>query len=127
MEQSSPLPSQDWFQETFTQYDYGGQISAARAREFGRLSGVTYLDHGGATLYPHSQIHHFYQDLAENIYGNPHSGNIASRLTHDTIEHVRCRYGIKTMFQHIYLAFSKAGANKLQDGQGTTQRGVEKQ
>lgn len=91
MEQNSPLPSQDWFQETFTHYDYGGQISAARAREFGRLSGITYLDHGGATLYPHSQIHHFYQDLAENIYGNPHSGNIASRLTHDTIEHVRCR------------------------------------
>ncbi|XP_038653614.1 molybdenum cofactor sulfurase isoform X2 [Scyliorhinus canicula] len=52
---------------------------------------ITYLDHGGATLYSHSQINHFYQDLAENIYGNPHSANIASRLTHDTIERVRYR------------------------------------
>ncbi|GCB62050.1 hypothetical protein scyTo_0014432, partial [Scyliorhinus torazame] len=52
---------------------------------------ITYLDHGGATLYAHSQINHFYQDLAENIYGNPHSANVASRLTHDTIERVRYR------------------------------------
>ncbi|XP_078093152.1 molybdenum cofactor sulfurase isoform X2 [Mustelus asterias] len=55
------------------------------------IVGITYLDHGGTTLYAHSQIHHFYQDLAENIYGNPHSANVASRLTHDTIEHVRYR------------------------------------
>ncbi|XP_069767934.1 molybdenum cofactor sulfurase isoform X2 [Narcine bancroftii] len=91
MEQRGLLPSQDWFEETFKQYGYGGQIGATRAREFGRLAGVTYLDHGGTTLYPHSQINHFYQDLAENIYGNPHSGNVASRLTHDTIDRVRCR------------------------------------
>ncbi|XP_029445724.1 molybdenum cofactor sulfurase isoform X2 [Rhinatrema bivittatum] len=30
-------------------------------------------------------------DLTENVYGNPHSQNISSRLTHDTIEHVRYR------------------------------------
>ncbi|XP_051871432.1 molybdenum cofactor sulfurase isoform X2 [Pristis pectinata] len=58
---SVSLPSQEWFQETFKQYGYEGQIGAVRAREFGRLA------------------------------GNPHSGNVASRLTHDTIDHVRYR------------------------------------
>ncbi|XP_072109632.1 molybdenum cofactor sulfurase isoform X1 [Mobula birostris] len=86
-----PLPSQEWFEETFKQYGYGGQIGVVRAQEFGRLAGVTYLDHGGTTLYLHSQIHHFYQDLAENIYGNPHSGNTASKLTRHTIDRVRYR------------------------------------
>uniref|UniRef100_UPI00398F6FA8 molybdenum cofactor sulfurase isoform X2 n=1 Tax=Pristiophorus japonicus TaxID=55135 RepID=UPI00398F6FA8 len=79
------------FQGAFAHSGYGGQIGAMRAREFSRLAGITYLDHGGTTLYAHSQIQHFYQDLAENTYGNPHSTNIASRLTHDTIEHVRYR------------------------------------
>uniref|UniRef100_A0A4W3JJ23 Molybdenum cofactor sulfurase n=1 Tax=Callorhinchus milii TaxID=7868 RepID=A0A4W3JJ23_CALMI len=53
--------------------------------------GITYLDHAGTTLYAHSQLQRFYQDLADNVYGNPHSENLSSKLTHDTIENVRYR------------------------------------
>ncbi|ELW64587.1 Molybdenum cofactor sulfurase [Tupaia chinensis] len=62
-----------------------------REREFGRLAGTVYLDHAGATLFPESQLANFTRDLMENVYGNPHSQNISSKLTHDTVEQVRYR------------------------------------
>ncbi|XP_008576895.1 PREDICTED: molybdenum cofactor sulfurase [Galeopterus variegatus] len=55
------------------------------------LSGIIYLDHAGATLFPESQLTSFTNDLMENVYGNPHSQNISSKLTHDTVEQVRYR------------------------------------
>ncbi|KAL6081937.1 hypothetical protein STEG23_002191, partial [Scotinomys teguina] len=55
------------------------------------LTGTVYLDHAGATLFPQSQLTNFTKDLMENIYGNPHSQNITSKLTHDTVEQVRYR------------------------------------
>ncbi|XP_017653484.2 molybdenum cofactor sulfurase isoform X2 [Nannospalax galili] len=58
-------------------------------REFFR--GTVYLDHAGATLFPQSQLTNFTKDLMENIYGNPHSQNVTSKLTHDTVEQVRYR------------------------------------
>nr|XP_033786525.1 molybdenum cofactor sulfurase isoform X2 [Geotrypetes seraphini] len=72
-------------------YGYGGKIQEIRAREFSRLGELIYLDHVGTTLFPQSQLERFMDDLTENIYGNPHSQNIRSRLTQDTIEHVRYR------------------------------------
>ncbi|XP_024894465.1 molybdenum cofactor sulfurase isoform X2 [Pteropus alecto] len=53
--------------------------------------GTVYLDHAGATLFPQSQLTSFTHDLMENVYGNPHSQNISSKLTHDTVEQVRYR------------------------------------
>ncbi|KAM6218432.1 molybdenum cofactor sulfurase [Rhynchocyon petersi] len=70
---------------------YGLDLRELREREFGRLAGTVYLDHAGATLFPQSQLTNFTNDLLENIYGNPHSQNISSKLTHDTVEHVRYR------------------------------------
>ncbi|EPY82247.1 elongator complex protein 2 isoform 2 [Camelus ferus] len=52
---------------------------------------TVYLDHAGATLFPQSQLTNFTKDLMENVYGNPHSQNISSKLTHDTVEQVRYR------------------------------------
>ncbi|XP_037364538.1 LOW QUALITY PROTEIN: molybdenum cofactor sulfurase [Talpa occidentalis] len=73
-------------------YGYGQRsLSELRAREFGRLAGTIYLDHAGATLYPQSQLTSFTNDLIGNVYGNPHSQNISSKLTHDTVEQVRYR------------------------------------
>ncbi|XP_036889007.1 molybdenum cofactor sulfurase [Sturnira hondurensis] len=66
-------------------------LSELRAREFSRLAGTVYLDHAGATLFAQSQLTSFTQDLTENVYGNPHSQNISSKLTHDTVEQVRYR------------------------------------
>ncbi|KAK2513486.1 hypothetical protein Q9233_015538 [Columba guinea] len=74
-------------------YDYGysGGLRGLRQREFPQLRGITYLDHAGSTLFPESLLKAFTDDLRNNIYGNPHSQNISSKLTYDTIEHVRYR------------------------------------
>ncbi|XP_029777586.1 molybdenum cofactor sulfurase isoform X3 [Suricata suricatta] len=83
------------FRDSSTQpliYGYGPRsLRDMREREFGRLAGTVYLDHAGATLFPRSQLTSFTNDLMENVYGNPHSQNISSKLTHDTVEHVRYR------------------------------------
>ncbi|XP_073878681.1 molybdenum cofactor sulfurase isoform X6 [Macaca fascicularis] len=74
-------------------YGYGpGSLRELRAREFGRLAGTVYLDHAGATLFSQSQLESFTNDLMENTYGNPHSQNISSKLTYDTVEQVRYRF-----------------------------------
>ncbi|XP_070584996.1 molybdenum cofactor sulfurase [Erythrolamprus reginae] len=73
-------------------YGYDGQdLQRLCQREFPRLGEITYLDHAGATLYPESLLKAFTDDLNTNVYGNPHSQNISSKLTYDTIEHVRFR------------------------------------
>ncbi|XP_007943868.1 molybdenum cofactor sulfurase [Orycteropus afer afer] len=73
-------------------YGYGPRsLRELREREFGRLAGTVYLDHVGATLFPQSQLTSFTDDLLQNIYGNPHSQNISSKLTYDTVEQVRYR------------------------------------
>ncbi|KAM5156729.1 molybdenum cofactor sulfurase [Mantella aurantiaca] len=72
-------------------YGYGGTINDMRKAEFSRIGDMTYLDHVGTTLFPESLLQKFMADLSENVYGNPHSNNLSSRLTHDTIEHVRYR------------------------------------
>ncbi|KAI6054480.1 molybdenum cofactor sulfurase [Marmota monax] len=73
-------------------YGYGARsLLDMRESEFGRLAGTVYLDHAGATLFPQSQLTSFTNDLMKNIYGNPHSQNTISKLTHDTVEHVRYR------------------------------------
>nr|XP_004666857.2 molybdenum cofactor sulfurase [Jaculus jaculus] len=56
-----------------------------------KVRGTVYLDHAGATLFPQSQLTSFTEDLMENVYGNPHSQNITSKLTQDTVEQVRYR------------------------------------
>ncbi|XP_061445641.1 molybdenum cofactor sulfurase isoform X2 [Rhineura floridana] len=73
-------------------YGYGGESPQGLfQREFARLGGITYLDHAGTALFPQSLLKAFTDDLNENVYGNPHSQNISSKLTYDTIEHVRYR------------------------------------
>ncbi|XP_031221010.1 molybdenum cofactor sulfurase [Mastomys coucha] len=66
-------------------------MNELRDQEFSRLAGTFYLDHAGATLFPQSQLTNFTKDLMENVYGNPHSQNVTSKLTHDTVEQVRYR------------------------------------
>ncbi|XP_037010413.2 molybdenum cofactor sulfurase [Artibeus jamaicensis] len=89
------LPAFSPFSHSSTQplaYSYGPlSLSELRAREFSRLAGTVYLDHAGATLFAQSQLTSFTRDLTENVYGNPHSQNISSKLTHDTVEQVRYR------------------------------------
>lgn len=79
------------FKQVCSQYGYGGDIQDVIDQEFTRIKGVTYLDHAATTLYPESLIRSYCQDISRNVYGNPHSHNPSSRLTHDTVEGVRYR------------------------------------
>uniref|UniRef100_A0A4W5P1U6 Molybdenum cofactor sulfurase n=1 Tax=Hucho hucho TaxID=62062 RepID=A0A4W5P1U6_9TELE len=79
------------FEEVWSHYGYKSDFKDVIEREFSRTKGITYLDHAGTTLYPLSLVREFYQDISRNVYGNPHSHNPSSRLTHDTVEHVRYR------------------------------------
>ncbi|XP_041646133.1 molybdenum cofactor sulfurase isoform X1 [Cheilinus undulatus] len=79
------------FKQLWNHYGYGGNFEELIEREFKRIKGTTYLDHAAATLYPESLIRDYCQDISSNVYGNPHSHNPSSRLTHDTVERVRYR------------------------------------
>uniref|UniRef100_A0A7N6B1H1 Molybdenum cofactor sulfurase n=1 Tax=Anabas testudineus TaxID=64144 RepID=A0A7N6B1H1_ANATE len=78
------------FQQVWSHYGYGGNLQDVIEQEFTRIKG-TYLDHAAATLYPESVVRNYCQDISRNLYGNPHSHSPSSRLTHDTVERVRCR------------------------------------
>ncbi|KAK0137586.1 Molybdenum cofactor sulfurase [Merluccius polli] len=85
------------FREVCTHYGYSGNLEDLVQEEFPRLKGVTYLDHAGATLYPDSAVREFSRDISRNVYGNPHSHNPSSKLTHDTVDRVRYR-----ILQHFH-------------------------
>ncbi|XP_036740952.2 molybdenum cofactor sulfurase isoform X5 [Manis pentadactyla] len=106
-------------------YGYGQRsLRELRAREFGRLAGTVYLDHAGTTLFPQSQLTSFTNDLTENIYGNPHSQNISSKLTHDTVEQVRYRFedGTISFLAVIALKHGFDTLERLTGGMGNIQQ-----
>ena len=88
---------------------YYSEIDAIREKEFpmlqGRLAelrmlgsrnshfltGVTYLDHAGTTLYPKSLIDEFSKDMMSSLLGNPHSASSSSQLSTRRIEDLRLR------------------------------------
>ncbi|XP_076599323.1 molybdenum cofactor sulfurase [Chaetodon auriga] len=79
------------FKQVWSHYGHGDNFEDVIEREFTRIKGITYLDHAAATLYPESLLRDYFQDISRNVYGNPHSYNPSSRLTHDTVERVRYR------------------------------------
>ncbi|XP_044071197.1 molybdenum cofactor sulfurase [Siniperca chuatsi] len=79
------------FKQVWSHYGYEGNLQDVIEKEFTRTKGITYLDHAAATLYPESLVRDYCQDISRNVYGNPHSHNPSSRLTHDTVERVRYR------------------------------------
>ncbi|KAL0964254.1 hypothetical protein UPYG_G00321370 [Umbra pygmaea] len=85
------LCSFESYENVWSHYGYKRDINDMIKQEFSRIKGTTYLDHAGAALYPESLVREFCQDISRNIYGNPHSHNPSSRLTHDTLERVRYR------------------------------------
>ncbi|XP_060728352.1 molybdenum cofactor sulfurase [Tachysurus vachellii] len=79
------------FKEIWPYYTFGCEQQELNRHEFSRLKDITYLDHAGTTLFAESQVKAFYEDISRNIYGNPHSHNPSSKMTHDTVERVRYR------------------------------------
>ncbi|XP_012708492.2 molybdenum cofactor sulfurase [Fundulus heteroclitus] len=87
----SHLCSFEAFQQCCGQYGYGQDLRDLLDQEFRRSKGATYLDHAAATQYPESLLRNYFRDISTNLYGNPHSHNPSSSLTHDTVERVRDR------------------------------------
>ncbi|CAL8284479.1 unnamed protein product [Arctogadus glacialis] len=85
------LCSLETFRDICSPSGYSENLEDVIKKEFTRIKGVTYLDHAGATLYPESAVREFCLDISKNVYGNPHSHNPSSRLTHDTVDRVRYR------------------------------------
>lgn len=52
---------------------------------------MQYLDHAGTTLYAKSLIEKYSQDLASNLFGNPHSASTSSQLTSNRVEDIRLK------------------------------------
>ena len=53
------------------------------------LTGVTYLDHAGTTLYCQSQLEAYHKELTTSLFGNPHSRSDSSQLTSNAVEETR--------------------------------------
>eukprot|EP01006_Ploeotia_vitrea_P056724 TRINITY_DN68123_c2_g10_i1.p1 TRINITY_DN68123_c2_g10~~TRINITY_DN68123_c2_g10_i1.p1 ORF type:complete len:882 (+),score=65.05 TRINITY_DN68123_c2_g10_i1:71-2647(+) len=53
------------------------------------MSGLTYLDYGGAGVYTDSQLTSVMNTFLETPYGNPHSGNPTSTRTSHVVDAVR--------------------------------------
>ncbi|XP_061601719.1 molybdenum cofactor sulfurase isoform X2 [Cololabis saira] len=87
----SQLCSFEAFRQVWSHYGHGGNFREVVEQEFCRIKGVTYLDHAAATLYPESLLRDYFRDISSHVYGNPHSHNPSSTLTHDTVERVRYR------------------------------------
>lgn len=51
--------------------------------------GTHYLDHAGATLYSEKQLRNIFTELSQNIFANPHAGNLAGKLSEDIVDQVR--------------------------------------
>ncbi|XP_019714859.1 molybdenum cofactor sulfurase-like [Hippocampus comes] len=85
------LNSFETFKEVWSCYGYGENLEDMLEREFTRMKGTIYLDHAANTLYPESLVRSYSLDISRNVYGNPHSHNASSRLTHETMERVRYR------------------------------------
>ncbi|XP_051935896.1 molybdenum cofactor sulfurase isoform X1 [Hippocampus zosterae] len=85
------LNSFETFKEVWSCYGYGENLEDMLEREFTRMKGTVYLDHAANTLYPESLVRSYSLDISRNVYGNPHSHNPSSRLTHETMERVRYR------------------------------------
>ncbi|KAG8408399.1 hypothetical protein J3459_017810 [Metarhizium acridum] len=64
---------------------------AVRAAEYPMLQGQVYLDHAGATILSPSAMEETWQDMRNNVYGNPHSESPSSKLSTRLVEEVRHR------------------------------------
>ncbi|KIW03302.1 uncharacterized protein PV09_05513 [Verruconis gallopava] len=102
------------------QVGYDSHLESIREREYPMLKDVTYLDHGGTTLYAKSTIERFSADMVGNLYGNPHSASAASQNASKRIEDARLRLlGLFNAspddFEVVFVANATAGIKLVMD------------
>eukprot|EP00850_Spirogloea_muscicola_P015730 SM000123S25842 [mRNA] locus=s123:199195:205729:+ [translate_table: standard] len=80
-----------------------------------RLSGLgrsVYVDHAGATLYAESQLQESMQDMAANLYGNPHSQSDSASRAASLMEEMRAEVLVFCKApQSEYVCVFTAGAS----------------
>src|SRR5579859_391827 len=81
------------FLDRFPAYGATRHVDALRAVEYRRFDaqGHTYLDYTCGSVYADSQLRAHAELLQHSIFGNPHSGNPASRAMTDVVERTRAR------------------------------------
>ncbi len=89
------------FLRDFPRYAETKLLDDLRAREYTRLDrrGHVYLDYTGAGIHADSQIREHLTLLNEEVLGNPHSDNPASRAATERVERARA-----TVLRHFHAA-----------------------
>jgi molybdenum cofactor sulfurtransferase len=79
------------FLEAYPSYAKTGRLDQLRASEYARLDAQdhVYLDYTGGGLYGVSQLSKHFGQLAESVFGNPHSNNLTSRAMTTLVERAR--------------------------------------
>ncbi len=80
------------FDERYPAYAATRHIDLLRDTEYRRFDEQqhTYLDYTGGSVYADSQLRGHMELLAGGVFGNPHSGNPASKLMTQLAEQARC-------------------------------------
>ncbi|RAL66747.1 hypothetical protein DID88_007530 [Monilinia fructigena] len=60
---------------------YNQKVETFREEEYPMITGKTYLDHAGTTIYAKSLIDKFSGEMVGNLYGNPHSASAPAQLS----------------------------------------------
>ncbi|KUJ22541.1 putative molybdenum cofactor sulfurase, partial [Mollisia scopiformis] len=68
---------------------YNDQVDVFRDIEYPMMTGKTYLDHGGTTIYAKSLIEDFSAKMIANLYGNPHSASTPAALSGHMVDTIR--------------------------------------
>ncbi|KAF5842717.1 pyridoxal phosphate-dependent transferase [Dunaliella salina] len=87
------------FLQRHPEYGYNGQIDELYPKEVGvRMKPLRdgqvqqhYLDYTGSGVYTQSQLEAIFDELRNNMFGNPHSQNPSASLSTDRIDEVRRR------------------------------------
>ncbi|KAB8298978.1 hypothetical protein EYC80_001118 [Monilinia laxa] len=68
---------------------YNQKVETFREEEYPMMTGKTYLDHAGTTVYAKSLIDKFSGEMVGNLYGNPHSASAPAQLSGIIVDSVR--------------------------------------
>lgn len=81
----------DAFKQAYPGFEATSLLDDVRSREYARLDeqGHVYIDYTGGGLYADSQIREHSDLLRLGVYGNPHSGNPASKASTELCERAR--------------------------------------
>jgi len=88
---SKPSPAFEAFIKSYPGYLQTGSIDRLRETDYARLDQLEhiYLDYTGGGIYADSQLRLHQKLLAENVFGNPHSGNPTSQAATQLVEGTR--------------------------------------